>query len=359
MKPRIAYLIDHIYPDMVFDQNCLIHNKDWLSKYYEIIFIVRTLKPTFVKKRANFTIHAFNYQEPYETLANEISAFNPHIIHIFGPICLGSAGRFVDQFHHQCAIVQQYAGNQPWYYGDPDIHYFIIDAVHLPAFQHIPVEKMILRNCCCDLDFFKPIPAEKEYDCIMAAGFYCTKGQDIVYEILKNDPLKIMFLGAQKSNMDEMTDDFRHMMRLINKDNKCQAVFQDYVAPDLVPFIYNKAKLFVWGSRVSIENPITITNRSVTEAVACGLPVVAFNETFKHSNFIINGANAILVNSDQEFHDAVLRVLTDDDLRSRMSSASRAIAMALLDFKQWHDSLLDNLYRKILNERDVKCQISE
>jgi glycosyltransferase involved in cell wall biosynthesis len=107
----------------------------------------------------------------------------------------------------------------------------------------------------------------------------------------------------------------------------------------------------VWGSLTSIENPITITNRSITEAVACGLPVVAFKGTFGASNFVINGRNAILVSSYLEYKEAVIELIKNDALRVQMSAESRVIAETMLDFKIWHDELHFNLYKKLLSQK--------
>ena len=352
MKPRILFLIDHVYPEEALSQKCQIHDKDWLSKQFNILYIVRTLNPTHIKYRANFRIKAFNYQESYLIILDEIKNFKPDIVHIYGPLILGDANKFVLNLHDDCTIIQQYAGSAPCYYGSNEIDYVIIDKVHELVFQHIPKEKLILRNNCCDLDFFKPMDIPKQFDCIMGAGFYCFKGQDIVYECLKNDPISILFLGTHKSNMGIETNEFTQMKLLINPINKAKVIFEDNVEPKEMPKFYNQSKIFVWGSKTSIENPITITNRSVTEAAACGLPFVGFRETFQHSNFIIDRVNAFLVNNEEEFGRAVCTLLLDDDLRIKMGNESRRLAVQELDFNKWHNELLSNLYNKIMSEKE-------
>lgn len=353
MKHKILYLIDHIYCDNNLNQNCWIHNKDWLSQHFDILFIVRTLEPTYFKIRSNFKIKLFNKNVPYEEIKKEIENFAPDIFQLFGPLYLGNAARFVDDFYGKCKIVQHYGGGTPSAYWTPKIDTLIIDKVHELAFNHVPKDRLLTRNNCCDLNFYKPINVDKKYDCIMVAGFYASKGQSIVINILKDEKIKILFLGSHKSNMGELTSEFIEAKHLNSSVPNLNAEFIDFCSPDKMPLFYNSAKIFVWGSLISVENPITLTNRSVTEAVACGLPVVAFKGTFGASNFIINGKNAILVDSYLEYKEAVLKVLKNDELRAKMSVESRKIAESMLDFKIWHNELHFNLYNKLLGVNNV------
>jgi len=351
MKRKICYYIDHVYSHLNLEQNCWIHNKDWLSSFYEILFVVRTLESTHVKYRANFKILCVNNNEPYERVKQAVVDFKPDIMHIFGPFYLGTAGRIIVDMYGKCKIVQQYGGGQEQYYWNQMVDVLIVDKVHEHHFGHVPKDRIIVRNNCCDLDFYKPIAnAPKQYDCIMAAGFYASKGQDVVLDILKDEDVSVLFLGSQKSNIGEPIPEFVHTMELRDmwRDRRIKPTFIDFGHPKGMPAHYSSAKIFVWGSRMCHENPDTLTNRSVTEAVACGLPFVAFEKTFHKSNFVINGYNAILVNTDYEFKCAVMDLLKDDVRRSKMAQESRDIAEAMLDFKVWHDELMDSLYKKIL-----------
>jgi glycosyltransferase involved in cell wall biosynthesis len=310
---------------------------------------VRTLSSTYIKTRSNFIIKAFNKDVPYEDIKKEIESFGPDIMQIFGPLYLGNASRFVDDFYGKCKIVQHYAGGVSAAYWNPKVDALIIDKVHEPVFGHVPKDRLVTRNNCCDLDFFRPLNTPKKYDCIMAAGFYALKGQNIVIDILKDEKLSVLFIGSQKSNMGDYTEEYLQTKKFYTDISPIlTAEFIDFVPPSEMPSFYNSAKIFVWGSLTSIENPITITNRSITEAVACGLPVVAFKGTFGASNFVIHGRNAILVSSYQEYKEAVLELLKNDALRNKMSAESRVIAETILDFKIWHDELHFNLYKRLL-----------
>jgi glycosyltransferase involved in cell wall biosynthesis len=352
MKSKIVYLLDHVHDDLAFDQKCQIHDKDWLSEYFDILYVIRTLRPTYTKHRANFIIRAFNHLEPFEVLLNEIKTFKPDILHIFGPLMLGNTIQFIDNLYGSCKIIQQYAGSIPQYYWNDKIDYMIIDKVHESVFQHVPPDRIITRNNCCDLSFFHPIENEKEFDVIMAGGFYASKGQDIVYRALRNEPVKIMFAGSQKSNMGEPLQEFRDTQNLIRPTDKATVIFKDFSTPAEMPMLYNKSKVAVWGSKTSLENPITITNRFVTEAIACGLPFVGFKETFQHSNFIIDKKNAILVNTETEFTEAVMNIVNNEFLRLRLRLGSLSLK-DVIDFDIWHNKLIKDLYEKILKTTPI------
>jgi len=349
-KPRIVYLIDHVHDDLVLDQMCHVHNKDWLSKYFDILFITRTLSPSFVKQRANFTIKSFNRSAPYVRMRDEIERFNPSILQIFGPTFLGNTNLFLQDFHGKCKIVERYAGAFPGGYGGDLVDYVVVDDVHVPAFGNIPPEKLVVTRNCADLDFFKPMyEVEKDFDGIQVGGFYCHKGQDVLVDMFKNRLLRFLFIGSQKSNEGIETEEYIQTKRLYdNLATRLTVKFVDFVPPAQLPRIYNQAKLFLWGAQESYENPITLTNRAVVEAVACGLPIVGFRKTFKYSNFIIDRENAILADTAEDFVNAVINLLTDTELRNKLGNRSREIAVERLDFQVWHNEFFMNLYNRIL-----------
>lgn len=351
-KPKVVYLIDHIYDDLALDQKCHIHNKDWLSNYFDILFIVRTLQPTYIKHRANFRIKAFNKFAPYEEMRDEIERFSPDILQIFGPTFLGQTPRFLQEFHGKCKIVQRYGGAYPQAYGGEFVDYVVIDDVHVPAFGNIPPEKMVIARNCADLNIYRPMPEIPKYwDGIQVGGFYCHKGQDVLVEIFRNDLIKLLFVGAWKSNEGEYTEEYLYTRKLYdNIGTKLNVEFFDFVPPSHLPEIYNRAKIFMWGAHESYENPITLTNRVVVEAAACGLPVVGFKNTFQYSNFIIDGENAILANNAENFKRAVFTLLMDDSLREKLGKRSREIAVERLDFQVWHNEFFLDLYNRILNK---------
>lgn len=352
MKPKILYFIDHIYKTETLTQNCWIHNKDFLSTIYDILFIIRTKKPTYTFNRAQFTITAFNEYVSYETIKSEIKKFNPDIIEIFGPLFLGNAVKLVDDFYGKCKIIQHYAGSVPEAYWNPKIDFVIIDKTHFPAFNHIPIDNLILKNPCCDLSFFKPVnDTFKLWDLICSGGWYANKSQINLIRILGDLQYRLLLLGVQTDNNNQYTYEFLNAHNFYkSKKFNLEVEFKDHVHNVDMPLIYNSCKIFVWGQTENIENPITLNNRSVVEAVACGLPIIGFKTVFEKNNFIINSENAILVDTDKQFIDAVIELLNNKELLTNMSFKSREIAEQNLDFKIWHDQIHIDLYTKVLQK---------
>jgi len=82
------------------------------------------------------------------------------------------------------------------------------------------------------------------------------------------------------------------------------------------------------------ENPATLTNRSVAEAVACGLPVVGYRK-------------AILVDSHSEFVEAAHSLAATPELQQRLGRASRDLALEHLDRSDNHREFYKSWYKKV------------
>jgi len=111
-----------------------------------------------------------------------------------------------------------------------------------------------------------------------------------------------------------------------------------------VPGFLRKLDVYVQPSR---HEGLCIT---VVEAMACGLPVVAF-DVGGIGESVNNEENGFLVEPDdlQAFEAAVSRLLTDEKLRRGMGSASRRIAAEKYDVetmaRRFEDVLLSNIRR--------------
>ena len=95
----------------------------------------------------------------------------------------------------------------------------------------------------------------------------------------------------------------------------------------------SKSKIFAWGAESSEpENICTLTNRLTAEMVACGMPIVGFKQTFVGSKYIVSGVNAILVDNEKQYEEAIMYLLKDDSRRKMMAKASRKLAEKELDW---------------------------
>lgn len=77
---------------------------------------------------------------------------------------------------------------------------------------------------------------------------------------------------------------------------------------------------------------------TITEAAACGTPAVA-TRISGHVDAIDDGITGLLASNETELSDSITRVLTDDDLRTRMSDSARRWAETFTWERTAHDTL--------------------
>jgi glycosyltransferase involved in cell wall biosynthesis len=67
----------------------------------------------------------------------------------------------------------------------------------------------------------------------------------------------------------------------------------------------------------------------ITEAAQCGVPAVAYRSSGGVTESIHDTVTGLLADTTDEFRSAILRILTDDEERTRLGSAARATAAGL------------------------------
>ncbi len=97
--------------------------------------------------------------------------------------------------------------------------------------------------------------------------------------------------------------------------------FHGHLPPDAMPDLYASADVYALTSRYE---PFGV---AVREAAAAGLPIICTNTAGAAGDIAIDGRNALLVNpySVDDVAAALARVVSDPELRARMSEESRAI----------------------------------
>jgi glycosyltransferase involved in cell wall biosynthesis len=100
--------------------------------------------------------------------------------------------------------------------------------------------------------------------------------------------------------------------------------FHGYVPPAEMPRLYAAADIF---ALVSTYEPFGV---SIREAVAAGLPIICGRDAGAAGDIAIAGRNALLIDPHrvQEVSDALQRLASDDAIRGRMATESRAIDAA-------------------------------
>jgi glycosyltransferase involved in cell wall biosynthesis len=108
------------------------------------------------------------------------------------------------------------------------------------------------------------------------------------------------------------------MNDIIAKENMEDRVeFIGYVPDKMMTQYYQQAQLFVLPSQFE---PFGMTSQ---ESMACGTPVVA-SKFGGIRNAITNGVNGLLIDptNTEEFANAMIKVLKDDELRKKMAMAA-------------------------------------
>lgn len=168
-------------------------------------------------------------------------------------------------------------------------------------------------NQSVNSDRFVPKPEiEKVYD-VMTLGRYDggNKGHGILYELLKNEEdIRVLLMGDDIPLPDTKN--------IIIKSS-------DYDHSKIVD-VLNSSRIFAWGTRKAIENPFCIHVRVIAEALACGLPVVGFRDSFIESNLVIHEVTGLLANTDQEFIDNIKLLQDDKDIYNELSRNARSLA---------------------------------
>ncbi len=128
-----------------------------------------------------------------------------------------------------------------------------------------------------------------------------------------------LVIGGGSKNPGEVEQQVkRDLMKIVDElELGDRVLFTGYIPDEPLPAYYRRAELFVLPSKYE---PFGMTT---TEAMSCGTPVVVT----KHGGIrrdLTDGVDALLVDvsDDREFADAMIRVLTDDDLRARLAEGA-------------------------------------
>lgn len=128
---------------------------------------------------------------------------------------------------------------------------------------------------------------------------------------------------------------------------KDKVVFTGKIPYNEVPKYYNLGDVFINASITETQGLTFI------EAMAAEVPIVA-KYAPNLSEFIKNGKNGILVRKNSDFKDAIVNVLTNDDLRSTLITNGNSTAKEY-SIEQFGDKL-EMLYSEIIELHKAKKQ---
>lgn len=117
--------------------------------------------------------------------------------------------------------------------------------------------------------------------------------------------------GYSKNKLEQFAKD---------KDIAERIIFSGLVGHQELKDYFAASDIFVYASKSETQGMV------VSEAMFCGLPIVAVNATGV-SSLVLHKGNGFLVKEDEnDFSQAVLKLAADKDLRQKFSQISRKIA---------------------------------
>jgi glycosyltransferase involved in cell wall biosynthesis len=185
-----------------------------------------------------------------------------------------------------------------------------------------------------DLSVFRPIlRTEKQWDLAYMGRLERMKAVDLLpqmlREVLKQIPEVRMLVTGDGSLRRWLSDE------LVNQGVQESVEYLGVVEADRIPQLINQCRLFLYPSR---EEPFGL---SIVEAMACGVPVLTTN-VFGPSEIVTHNVDGYMVDSDEtsQLADAVVLLLSDDKLRTRLGRRGRQTAELRFSMRTHTDTLL-------------------
>ena len=159
---------------------------------------------------------------------------------------------------------------------------------------------------------------------------------EAVKDILKNNN-KIKFLVAGGGYLITKLKNLCEEEKITDK-----VFFSGEVKREEIKNYYAAGDIFVYGSKSETQGMI------ITEAMYMGLPIVAVDATGIKS-LVLNNSNGFLVSEDEEeFTNAILKLVNDKDLRNKFSENSAHIARMKFTASVCAERMLE-VYKECLN----------
>jgi len=305
MSRKVIKLIDynfqHMYQllDAYDDSNSIRH----LSEDLQIILIGRfnTIEPAFFgdeKKATIFLPIRWNNNE----VINFIKDFFPDVIHMHGNHIWKQYPIYAKAFKEDLKVKLIFSPAGPSCGTEDFFSYFdkvIVNHSLQIKRMKCPYSKVIVRKRSADPEIFYLIKnSKKEFDFVYVAGFVPGKRIDIMMNFVKKTPYNMVVLGDFTRTANHYKE-IRLTIKNLGLEN--QIFLHNFIKQTEMSEFLSKCKVWVWPGGIKPENPETLTNRSIIEALACGMPILAGARAFSNTEFIVDGFNGFRYGSEDEF----------------------------------------------------------
>ncbi|MDY6894021.1 MAG: glycosyltransferase [Thermotogota bacterium] len=174
--------------------------------------------------------------------------------------------------------------------------------------------EILVRRRSADPSVFRPDYAMNKdkviSDFIYVAGFVPSKRIDEMINTVSNSynfpPKNLTILG----DFSRTREHYEYIKKYIDHTVwwPDTVKLHDFVPQTKMAALLGRAKVFVWPN-IKPENPETTTNRSIIEALACGMPLLLGERAFKDTEFVKENYNGFLYSDAKDFNEKANRIL--------------------------------------------------
>lgn len=287
-----------------------------LTKYFDMVVVGRTYNRDVEYFKFDGT-KIFFLPSSWDklTVSRFLSdRFDPDVLHLHGNHSWPNLSFYADFFKNlNCRLIFSPAGSScgtPEFLSKFDViivnHKLQVDRMKCYSKDKI---KIMIRRRAVNLDCFHPAYSPISTFCmIYIAGFVPVKNIPMMIDYAVDSGESLIVLGdftRTKSHHEEVLNILKS-----DKERYKNIFLHDFIAQSNLPFFLGHGKVFVWPN-IKPENPSTTTNRSVVEALGCGMPLLLGERAFKETEFVIDGYNGFLFSDKQSFKEK-LKIILDN-----------------------------------------------
>jgi len=196
--------------------------------------------------------------------------------------------------------------------------------------------KVVVRRRAADPAIFHPLNMHKSAELIYVAGFVPQKRIDLMIDFSTSANLRLMVLG----DFSRTPEHYGQIRQLALNYPIGNVQLCDFVRQQRVAEVLSLASIFTWPN-IKPENPETTTNRSVIEALACGMPMLVGERAFKNTEFVVEGVNGFTYSGKGDFLEKAWTILRN---REEFSQGSTDLNRKNHDFRTHFVDFYRDLY---------------
>jgi len=293
----------------------------------------------------SYTVILIPISWPNQSVLRFIVDHKPDIIHMHGNHIWKQYPMYAKEFTKSLPRTKKIFSGAAHSKGNSDfLSYFdrviVNHKIQIPIMRCEP-EKVIVKKRCSDPIIFYPRKEQRKiYDFVYVAGFIPWKRIDLMIDYVAKTPYNLVILGDPARKVNH----YKFIVDYIRKNKLEQKVFlHDFLRQVEVPKFLAKCKVWVWPNSKP-ENPGTLTNRSVIEALACGMPLLVGKQAFKDTEFVRNGMNGWLYGDINDFRWKAENIIFN---YKKMGKDSSIINEHNFNFKENFIDFYNDLYQNL------------